>query len=111
MIRVYRNPRLFFAAQARTYHRPSPPPLPKDDQEILRAQIERASRPLAASNSASESPQKTIPKGDELHPDARRPLPAEFSGDVNPMTGEQGGPKREPLTHGDWTYGGRATDF
>ena len=46
-----------------------------------------------------------------LHPDAREPPKAEFEGDVNPVTGERGGPKQEPLRHGDWSFGGRATDF
>ncbi|KAF9917081.1 putative mitochondrial protein, conserved, partial [Linnemannia zychae] len=30
------------------------------------------------------------------HPDARTPVPDEFEGDTNPITGEIGGPKREP---------------
>lgn len=38
----------------------------------------------------------------------------EFEGDVNPKTGEVGGPKNEPLrwgSRGDWSYNGRVTDF
>jgi hypothetical protein len=47
----------------------------------------------------------------------RRGAPPEFEGDVNPKTGEVGGPKNEPLrwgsdaTRGDWSYNGRVTDF
>lgn len=52
--------------------------------------------------------------GDLVHPDAR-PKPApDFQGDVNPETGERGGPKKNPLNwgpDGEWTYGGRAVDF
>ena len=41
---------------------------------------------------------------------------AEFEGDVNPVTGEQGGPKREPVGRwgeddGDWSFKGRVSDF
>jgi hypothetical protein len=38
----------------------------------------------------------------------------EFEGDVNPKTGEAGGPKNEPLKwggRGDWSYNGKVTDF
>ncbi|KAL2753542.1 hypothetical protein ACRALDRAFT_1071999 [Sodiomyces alcalophilus JCM 7366] len=43
-----------------------------------------------------------------------RGAPPEFQGDVNPRTGEVGGPKNEPLRwgeKGDWSYNGRVTDF
>ncbi|KAF2830122.1 DUF1674-domain-containing protein [Ophiobolus disseminans] len=57
---------------------------------------------------------KAIKKGDEFHPNMRRGAPPEFEGDVNPKTGEVGGPKNEPLRWGgnvDWSYNGRVTDF
>lgn len=47
----------------------------------------------------------------ELHDDAIPQLKPEFEGDVNPKTGEVNGPKNEPLRHGDWSFGGRVTDF
>jgi hypothetical protein len=56
-------------------------------------------------------------KGEELHPDIRRGAAPEFEGDINPKTGEVGGPKNEPLRwgstgeRGDWSYNGRVTDF
>jgi hypothetical protein len=53
-------------------------------------------------------------KGEELHPNVRRGAPPEFEGDVNPKTGEVGGPKNEPLrwgAGGEWSYNGRTTDF
>jgi hypothetical protein len=55
--------------------------------------------------------------GEELHPDIRRGAKPEFVGDVNPVTGEIGGPKNDPLRwgstgdRGDWSYNGRVTDF
>lgn len=57
---------------------------------------------------------KQIKKGEEFHPNMRRGAPPEFEGDVNPKTGEVGGPKNEPLRWGgsaDWSYNGRVTDF
>ncbi|KAG0035477.1 putative mitochondrial protein, conserved [Podila clonocystis] len=45
------------------------------------------------------------------HPDAKTPVPDEFQGDTNPSTGEIGGPKREPVRFGDWSFKGRVTDF
>ncbi|KAG0367839.1 hypothetical protein BC939DRAFT_464252 [Gamsiella multidivaricata] len=45
------------------------------------------------------------------HPDAKTPVPTEFEGDTNPTTGEVGGPKREPVRFGDWSFKGRVTDF
>lgn len=53
-------------------------------------------------------------EGEELHPHVVRGAQPEFEGDVNPKTGEVGGPKNEPLRWGptsEWTYNGRATDF
>jgi len=53
-------------------------------------------------------------KGEELHPAVRRGAKPEFEGEINPQTGEVGGPKNEPLRWGaasEWTYNGRATDF
>ena len=44
----------------------------------------------------------------------RKGAPPEFEGDVNPKTGEVGGPKNEPLRWGansDYNFNGRVTDF
>ncbi|KAI0834031.1 DUF1674-domain-containing protein [Hypoxylon sp. FL0890] len=44
----------------------------------------------------------------------RKGAPPEFEGDVNPKTGEVGGPKNEPLRWGpggDYSFNGRVTDF
>ncbi|KAK4984563.1 hypothetical protein LTR50_006528 [Elasticomyces elasticus] len=68
------------------------------------------------SEAQAEINAKLEAKGDggELHPNVRRGAPPEFEGDVNPKTGEVGGPKNEPLRwgdSGDWSYNGRVTDF
>lgn len=74
--------------------RPGPPPLPPAEQREFEALVKAAE---AAPN--------------VVHPDARARKREDFTGDVNPATGERGGPKTEPTTHGDWSFGGRATDF
>ncbi|KAB5595137.1 hypothetical protein CTheo_1425 [Ceratobasidium theobromae] len=90
------------------YARPGPPPLPKEEQREFEELVRKAQTPVTSANSTAS----VIP-GDELHPDARQPITSEFTGDVNPITGEQGGPKQEPVPQGrsDWSYGGRVTDF
>lgn len=113
---------------------PSPPRLPKEEQEIFdqlqkqstgafstpRPQINQSPQSSDASQSAKDDLSSEIElrakvkDGEELHPNVRRGAPPEFQGDVNPKTGEAGGPKNEPLRWGyggDWSYNGRATDF
>lgn len=124
---------------------PSPPRLPKEEQEVFEKlqkestgafmqpretpQINQSpdSQPSIRMkiNQSPDSAEpeirfengKQIKKGEEFHPNMRRGAPPEFEGDVNPKTGEVGGPKNEPLrwgsTHnsGDWSYNGRVTDF
>lgn len=48
---------------------------------------------------------------DAAHRDLRKGPQPEFEGDVNPKTGEIGGPKQDPFIAGDadWQFGGRAT--
>lgn len=87
-------------------NRPSPPPLPREQQREFEELLRKAQTPLAQSSSAET----------QLHPDAREPLKPEFEGDINPNTGERGGPKREPVRRwgedaGDWSYKGRVSDF
>ncbi|OCK85729.1 DUF1674-domain-containing protein [Lepidopterella palustris CBS 459.81] len=127
---------------------PSPPRLPKEEQEIFeRLQKESTGafstpKPAQESSNASfqarinqspdsrmqinQSPDSSdsegvdvrlegqVVAGEEVHPNIRRGAPPEFEGDVNPKTGEVGGPKNEPLRWGgagDWSYNGRVTDF
>lgn len=89
-------------------NRPSPPPLPLKDQREFEELLRKAQTPLA-----SPEPDLSV----AAHPDARPPVTPEFEGDVNPNTGEQGGPKREPVKRwaadpgGDWSFKGRVSDF
>lgn len=115
---------------------PAPPRLPKEEQEIFDKLTKQSTGAFSTPQQVPEdtvaqaspskpqvnqSPQinqspalKADGKGEELHPNVRRGAPPEFEGDVNPQTGEVGGPKNNPLRWGhqsDWSYNGRVTDF
>ncbi|KAL2828517.1 hypothetical protein BDW59DRAFT_159720 [Aspergillus cavernicola] len=104
---------------------PAPPRLPEEEQKIfeqLQKQSTGAFSTPRAAPKVNQSPNsepepaevKANSDGEELHPDTRSGLQPEFEGEKNPKTGEVGGPKNEPLrwgAGGDWSYGGRVTDF
>jgi len=112
---------------------PSPPRLPADQQaefeRLQRAAEARLSshtqqQPPAPSSALATSRHVTEPAQPEaaagtvaagtLSGGIRKGAPPEFDGEVNPSTGEVGGPKNEPLRwggEGDWSYNGRVTDF
>lgn len=65
-------------------------------------------------SSLDSTPENRSAEDEGVHPNLRRGAPPEFEGDVNPKTGEVGGPKTEPLrwgAQGDWSFNGRVTDF
>lgn len=91
----------------------STPPSTTPSSQPSRPQINQSPHADASPEIRFENG-KEIRKGDEFHPNMRRGAPPEFEGDVNPKTGEVGGPKNEPLRWGgnaDWSYNGRVTDF
>ena len=93
-----------YAARS-SFTKPGPPPLPAEDQAEFDALIK-------ANSSIGATPAATAPSEDLLqHPDVRKGPKKDFEGDVNPKTGEQGGPKVDPFKAGpnDWQYGGRVT--
>ncbi|RDB25368.1 Succinate dehydrogenase assembly factor 4, mitochondrial [Hypsizygus marmoreus] len=95
-------------------NRPAPPPLPREQQREFEELQRKAQTPLAPSNVPSNA---QVEAELAMHPDARKPVKPEFDGDVNPITGEEGGPKQEPVRKwgedpgGDWSFKGRVTDF
>ncbi|KZP34613.1 hypothetical protein FIBSPDRAFT_846703 [Athelia psychrophila] len=94
-----------------TFNAPAPPSLPREQQREFKELLRSAQAPLSASTSKADAEAELA-----LHPDARKPLKPEFEGDINPKTGEEGGPKREPVRQwidgdGDWSHKGRVTDF
>lgn len=78
-----------------------PAPLPLGDKKKQQEMLDLIRKKQAEMESSSS----------EMHPDAYKKPEPEFEGDVNPKTGEVNGPKNEPLKHGDWSFGGRVTDF
>lgn len=114
-----------------------PPKLPKHEQEeferlqnIAQSQIAiedyndrllAAQREAAAAASGSTSHEAATEEEDVKPPVVNnsdigtfaylKTIP-EFEGEVNPNTGEVGGPKQDPLKQSDeWTYNGRTIDF
>ncbi|KAL4872755.1 hypothetical protein BDV12DRAFT_193099 [Aspergillus spectabilis] len=106
---------------------PAPPRLSEEEQKIfeeLQKQSTGAFSTPRAPPKVNQSPDsepeaqpaniEASGDGEELHPDMKQGLKPEFEGEKNPKTGEVGGPKNEPLrwgAGGDWSYGGRVTDF
>ncbi|SCV05191.1 LANO_0H02058g1_1 [Lachancea nothofagi CBS 11611] len=99
---------------------PAPPQLPKEEQEefeklqrIAQSQeaIDEYNRELEQ-DTTKESAKSPFLKADigGFSPEFSKTIP-EFEGDVNPKTGERGGPKQDPLRHGDYSFNGRVTDF
>jgi len=100
---------------------PSPPKLPKEEQlEFERLQkiansqaaIEDYNSKISQ-DSTKESLNSTILTRNDIgafSPEFKKTIP-EFEGDTNPKTGEVGGPKQDPLRHGDYSFNGRVTDF
>ncbi|VUC27634.1 unnamed protein product [Clonostachys rosea] len=126
-ILLARAPRSSFSRllSARSYSsspfssQPGPPKLPAREQaEFERLQRQAAVSPafqpeaLEADKNAAAA---AAPVVEELGDGGlQRGAKPEFEGDVNPKTGEVGGPKNEPLRWGDksdWSYNGRVTDF
>lgn len=95
------------------FNRPRPPSLPREEQREFEELVRKVQTATASEDLNSGEIEAEL----NLHPDAQKPLLAEFEGDVNPVTGEQGGPKREPVGKwgegpgGDWSFKGRVTDF
>ena len=90
------------------HHTPAVPPL-----GLLFHRWNSSKHDAESSTTASdEQPQPDSTGQLKKHPDVERePLP-EWPGDVNPHTGERGGPKGpEPTRYGDWERKGRVSDF
>ncbi|KAK6382321.1 hypothetical protein LTS17_004208 [Exophiala oligosperma] len=94
----------------------------KVEERVDKIQAESASRQKDLGDSMSNFVKEQFDRtkidargdGEELHPNIVRGAQPEFEGDVNPKTGEVGGPKNEPLrwgASGEWSYNGRTTDF
>lgn len=89
---------------------------PSSSASSSSAAYDSAAATAATTSTASTSSTQSATSGldESRHRDLRRGARPEFDGEVNPATGEVGGPKSEPLrwgAGGDWSYAGRVTDF
>lgn len=118
----------FYSAKFSTEFQPGPPKLPKEEQE----EFERLQK-VAASQIAIEEYNDSLRElnetrapvllaegtqkqssgvGSDVGSFTMLKIIPEFEGDVNPKTGERGGPKQDPLRHSnEWAFNGRVTDF
>ncbi|KAK8854839.1 hypothetical protein IAR55_003578 [Kwoniella newhampshirensis] len=92
------------------FSKPGPPPLPPAEQAEFDRLI-KANQTVGASPAIVDDP--SLGAKETEHRDMRRGPRPEFEGEVNPKTGERGGPKNDPFIAGDndWQFGGRVTDF
>lgn len=104
-----------------TERTPSPPKLPREEQEeferlqkIAQSQdaIDEYNREIESDPTKESLKSVILTKNDigSFSPEFSKTIP-EFEGDKNPKTGEIGGPKQDPLRHGDYSFNGRVTDF
>lgn len=103
--------------------RQGPMPLPRKEQAEFDALVKAAQGPGVSLDDARAQARADSTKGASkspasnadviAHRDLRKTPRKQFEGEVNPMTGEVGGPKRDPFQagDGDWQYSGRVTDF
>jgi len=83
------------------FSRPGPPPLSRAEQREFEELQRRVNAPASAPTPGTKLQQ---PEEEVMHPDYRRSPAPTFEGEVNPATGEVGGPKREPLSHGELCF-------
>lgn len=123
---LHRNFRLGAASYSTKFQpstMPSPMPLPEEDQKEFEKLQKIANSQVAIeeyNSQVDDATDNTIlsESGPNLKqttdignfPSYFATIP-EFEGDVNPKTGEVGGPKQDPLRHGDYSFNGRVTDF
>ncbi|OBA19778.1 hypothetical protein METBIDRAFT_32847 [Metschnikowia bicuspidata var. bicuspidata NRRL YB-4993] len=120
--RTFSVPRMALRYKSNPFaeHIPSPPRLPREQQEEFealqklansQAAIDEYNRQILEDGVASSEISTSSSSTDVgVTTQYFKTIP-EFEGDRNPVTGETGGPKQDPLRHNDWSYNGRVTDF
>lgn len=113
----------FFSPPSKFDFQPGPPRLPKEQQEefeklqsIANSQIaiEEYNDQIAQQQAEGSTQEPKAPiVNSEIGSFSSLKLVPDFEGDVNPKTGERGGPKQEPLKHtkDEWSFNGRVIDF
>lgn len=99
--KTYRLPAISvrYASNKNDFSRPGPPPLSRAEQREFEELQRRVNAPASAPAPGTKLQQ---PEEEVMHPDYRRTPTPTFEGEINPSTGEVGGPKREPLVHGEF---------
>ncbi|EMG50637.1 Protein FMP21, mitochondrial [Candida maltosa Xu316] len=100
---------------------PSPPRLPKEQQEEFEKLQSIANSQIAieeyndqvAKNEGEQIEFKAPIVDSQIGSFANLKIIPEFEGSVNPKTGEVNGPKQDPLKHtkDEWSFNGRVIDF
>ena len=113
----------FFSTPSKFDFQPGPPRLPKEQQEefeklqsIANSQIaiEEYNDQIAQQQAEGSTQEPKAPiVNSEIGSFSSLKLVPDFEGEVNPKTGERGGPKQEPLKHtkDEWSFNGRVIDF
>ena len=113
----------FFSPPSKFDFQPGPPRLPKEQQEefeklqsIANSQIaiEEYNDQIAQQQAEGSTQEPKAPiVNSEIGSFSSLKLVPDFEGEVNPKTGERGGPKQEPLNHtkDEWSFNGRVIDF
>ncbi len=97
--------------RARDFNRPGPPALPAAEQAEFE-RLQKAAEVAVPAALEDATPDELLKAMDGMsHPDFRKGAAPTFEGDTNPVTGEVGGPKRDPFqaSQEDWAFGGRVT--
>ena len=113
----------FFSPPSKFDFQPGPPRLPKEQQEefeklqsIANSQIaiEEYNDQIAQQQAEGSTQEPKAPiVNSEIGSFSSLKLVPDCEGEVNPKTGERGGPKQEPLKHtkDEWSFNGRVIDF
>lgn len=113
----------FFSPPSKFDFQPGPPRLPKEQQEefeklqsIANSQIaiEEYNDQIAQQQAEGSTQEPKAPiVNSEIGSFSSLKLVPDFESEVNPKTGERGGPKQEPLKHtkDEWSFNGRVIDF
>lgn len=108
--------RMYSAKRSIFEEGPRPPLLSREEQKEFEDSVKKAKIQMTIeeyNEKVGVKPSETSKSDSNL--DATGPMTTktipEFEGNVNPKTGEVGGPKQDPTRHGDWSFNGRVTDF
>ena len=92
------------ASKGDLFNRPSPPTLSRNEQKDFEELLRRVNAPASAPLNSDGEFDLQADREEVMHPDFRAKPRQDFEGEINPETGEVGGPKHEPLAHGKYYF-------